>query len=64
MDTLVDDLKSGHMRDAQPWDLAEAVEAITQQIDSGALSLDSARKAALVLIKSRHYDHARTIAQR
>lgn len=64
MDTLVDDLKSGHMRDAQPWDLAEAVEAITQQIDSGALALDSARKAALVLIKSRHYDHARTIAQR
>ena len=62
--SLADDLKRGVIQDAQLWDLGAAVERIAEEIDSASLPVDSARNAAAVLIKNRHYEHARTIAQR
>jgi hypothetical protein len=64
VDKVAEDLKRGIIRDAQPWDLGAAVERIAEDIASGALPVESARNAASELVKSRHYDHARTIAQR
>lgn len=63
MGRLADSLKLGVIQDAQPWDLGAAVELIVEEIESTSLPVASARSAVEVLIKNRHYDHARTIAE-